>query len=128
MGIPCMDRVWLNTTVVRMHAWGSDSHRTKYMILSLNRRVARSGGGPASFHIFLRSIPSLRCSGIEHYPRNRRMHSPLTACTITTGRRDCGRHIPGLEHEGRSARGATADDDRLVIVPFCEDFNAFMAG
>ena len=33
----------------------------RYMIRSLKSREARSGGGPASFHSFLRSALSLRC-------------------------------------------------------------------
>eukprot|EP00983_Pelagomonas_calceolata_P099989 1158516-Pelagomonas_calceolata.AAC.1 len=32
------------------------------MILSLNRRVAKSGGGPASLHSFLLSVDNFRAS------------------------------------------------------------------
>jgi hypothetical protein len=79
---------------------------------SENRRVARSGGGPASFHSFLRRCESLRCGGGRAYKaqpwgvRHRRMQQgdnraggasegsrslgPLTACT-TTARLDGAR-------------------------------------
>lgn len=78
--VPC----WPTVQRYQMHHACPGSTRgsclTRYTMRSEKRRVARSGGGPASRHSFLRKCASLRCGANPSTNRNRVASSSGSSC------------------------------------------------